>query len=287
MSIPAKKIAVLAAFIVTAGAAAAAWGDVPGTSPSTFAGAAAASVSDSATTRSQEEWIPLFNGEDLSGWVPKFSGYELGDNYGDTFRVEDGLLKVVYDRYESFDGRFGHLFYEESFSHYVLRVEYRFVGEQAPGAPDWAFRNSGAMIHGESPGEMGKDQDFPVSIEVQFLGGDGSNERPTANLCTPGTNVVMDGELVTRHCTTAAAETYHGDQWVRVEVEVRGGDVIRHMIGGEVVIEYTEPQLDDREEHSRELAASNGGILLTGGTISLQAEGHPIEFRRVELRRLR
>ena len=143
------------------------------------------------------------------------------------------------------------------------------------------------MLHGQTPESMGKDQDFPVSLEMQFLGGDGENARSTGNLCTPGTNVVMNGELVTRHCTNAAARTYHGDQWVTVEMEVNGGGVIRHIIDGEVVIEYSEPQLDDREEHSRELAEDNGGLILTGGTISLQSEGHPIEFRKVELRRLR
>lgn len=126
-----------------------------------------------------EEWIQLFNGENLDGWLVKIRGYDLGDNYGNTFRVEDGLLKVRYDQYEEFNNRFGHLFYEKNFSHYLLRVEYRFVGEQCPGAPNWAFRNSGVMIHGQSAESMEKDQDFPVSIEVQLLGGDGINTRPT------------------------------------------------------------------------------------------------------------
>jgi len=235
---------------------------------------------------SQSDWIQLFNGHDLAGWTPKITGFDLGENFGDTFRVEDGLLKVVYDQYDDFDGRFGHLFYEAPFSHYLLRIEYRFVGEQAPGGPDWAIRNSGVMIHGEPAEAMSKDQDFPVAIEVQFLGGTGSGERPTANLCTPGTNVVMEAQLITRHCTDAAAPTYHGDQWVTVEVEVRGNDVIRHIIDGEVVLEYHQPQLDVREPHSRELAEASGGLMLGGGSISLQSESHPIDFRTVELRRL-
>ena len=238
------------------------------------------------STAPQDDWVQLFNGRDLSGWTPKITGYELGDNFGDTFRVEDGLLKVAYDQYDAFDGRFGHLFYEESFSHYLLRIEYRFVGEQAPGGPGWALRNSGVMIHGEPAAAMSKDQDFPVSIEVQFLGGGGEGERATANLCTPGTNVVMAGELITRHCTNSSSRTYRGDEWVTVEVEVRGGEIIRHRMDGVVVLEYEQPQLDDREEHSRDLAESQGGLLLEGGTISLQSESHPIEFRTVELRRL-
>ena len=48
-------------------------------------------------------------------------------------------------------------------------------------------------------------------------------------------------------------------------------------------MEYNEPQLDDREEIARKLAAMNDGLLLTGGTISLQSESHPIDFRKVEI----
>ncbi|MGE0376365.1 MAG: DUF1080 domain-containing protein [Planctomycetaceae bacterium] len=228
------------------------------------------------------EWIALFNGQNLEGWTPKIQGYESGVNFGNTFRVEDGVLKVGYEAYDAFDRRFGHLFYKQPFSDYRLRVEYRFVGQQVPGGPGWAFRNSGIMVHGESPDSMAVDQDFPVSIEVQLLGGNGAEPRTTANLCTPGTNVVMDGELITRHCTNSSSATYHGDQWVTVEVEVRGHDVIRHMIDGVVVLEYQRPQLDDRDEHARSLA-KDGNLMLSGGTISLQSESHPVEFRRVEL----
>jgi hypothetical protein len=232
------------------------------------------------------EWIQLFNGKNLDGWTPKIRYCELGDNYGDTFRVEDGLLKVSYDKYDKFGKRFGHLFYKEPFSNYVLRVEYRFVGEQCPGGPGWAIRNSGAMLHGESPTTMGKDQDFPASIEVQFLGGSGSGKRTTANLCTPGTNVVMNGKLFLPHCTNSTSETFHGDQWVTVEMEVRGNKLMKHIIDGKTVLEYSEPQLDDRDAHAKELIAKAGGKQLSGGTISLQSESHPIEFRKVELKKL-
>ena len=231
----------------------------------------------------QEEWIQLFNGKDLDGWTVKIRGHEAGDNFGDTFRVEDGVLKVSYERYDEFRERFGHIFYETPYSNYVLRVEYRFVGEQAKGGPGWAVRNSGVMVHGESPETMAKDQDFPASIEVQLLGGNGTDPRTTANLCTPGTNVVMDGALVTRHCTSSTSETYHGDQWVTVEIRVQGSRRIEHVIDGKVVLSYTEPQLDERDAHARELARKNGK-LLAGGTISLQSESHPVEFRKVELK---
>lgn len=236
------------------------------------------------------EWIQLFNGKNLDGWTVKVKGFEVGNNYANTFRVENGILKVAYekDKYAPFRGKFGHLFYKEKFSHYILRAEYRFVGEQAAGGPNWAIRNSGLMIHGESPETMAKDQDFPVSIEVQLLGGNGKDERSTANLCTPGTNIVMDGKLILQHCNNSKSRTYHGEQWVTVEVEVHGSKVIRHKVNGELVLEYSEPQYDDREAHSKELAAKQGGkLLIDSGTISLQSESHPVEFRKVELLKLK
>ena len=229
-----------------------------------------------------KEWIPLFNGKDLEGWKVKITGYELGDNFGNTFRVEDGILKVRYDQYDQFQGRFGHMFYKDQFSHYIIRAEYRFVGEQIPGGPGWAIRNSGIMIHCQSPESMRKDQEFPVCIEVQILGGNGKDERSTGNLCTPGTNIVMGGQLITQHCTNSKSKTYHGDQWVTVEVEVHGGAIIKHKINGEVVLEYEQPQLDEKDPDGKSLI-KNGNKLLEEGYISLQSESHPVDFRKVEI----
>ncbi|MFB3787665.1 MAG: DUF1080 domain-containing protein [bacterium] len=228
------------------------------------------------------KWIPLFNGKDLEGWKPKITGYELGDNFGNTFRVEDGILKVRYDQYDKFNGRFGHIFYKDKFSHYIIRAEYRFVGEQIPDGPNWALRNSGIMIHCQSPESMRKDQEFPVCIEVQLLGGNGKDERATGNLCTPGTNVVMGGQLITQHCTNSKSKTYHGDQWVTAEVEVHGGAIIKHKINGEVVLEYEQPQLDEKDPDGKSLI-KNGNKLLEEGYISLQSESHPVDFRKVEI----
>jgi hypothetical protein len=232
------------------------------------------------------EWRPLFNGKDLDGWTPKITGHDLGDNYLDTFRVEKGVLKVSYDKYKQFDKKFGHLFYKEPFSHYVLRVEYRFVGEQCKGGPDWAVRNSGVMFHCQAPATMRKDQEFPVSIEAQFLGGDGKRERTTGNVCTPGTNLVMDGKLITRHCTNSKSKTFHLDKWVTAEIEVRGAGAVKHIINGDVVLEYEKAQLDPKDADGKKLI-KDGKLLLEGGYISLQAESHPIEFRKVEIKVLK
>jgi len=228
-------------------------------------------------------WVQLFDGKSLDGWTPKFAGHELGVNYKNTFRVEDGLLRASYDEYESFDGKFGHLFFDASFSTYRLRAEYRFVGEQCPGGPGWAFRNNGVMLHGQAPETMRVDQDFPVSIEAQILGGAAEGERSTGNLCTPGTHVVMNGELVTRHCIDSSSPTLRGDQWVTLELEVNAGGTIRQFINGELVLEYDQPQLDPGDSDAAVLLAAGGGLILEGGTISLQAESHPTDFRKIEI----
>ncbi|MEM1067287.1 MAG: DUF1080 domain-containing protein, partial [Planctomycetota bacterium] len=231
----------------------------------------------------EENWIQLFNGKNLDGWTPKIRNHELGDNYANTFRVEDGLLKVGYEGYDEFNETFGHLFYDREYSNYRIRVEYRFVGEQCKGGPGWALRNSGIMVHGERPEQMSKDQDFPTSIEIQLLGGDGQRKRTTLNLCTPGTNVFMGGKLFLPHCTSSSSKTYHGEQWVTAEAEVRGNQIIKHIVDGRVVLQYTKPQLDDRDAHAKDLIAMKGTKDLSGGTNSLQSESHPIHFRKVEL----
>jgi 3-keto-disaccharide hydrolase len=235
----------------------------------------------------EKEWIQLFNGRDLKDWTPKFAHHDLGENFNDTFRVEDGLLKVRYDKWQKFTDEFGHLFYKEPFSYYDLVAEYRFVGEQVPTDRKdltWAIRNNGLMIHSPAPQTMMKDQDFPISIEVQLLGGLGNGKpRTTANLCTPGTNVVMNGALFTPHCTNSKSKTYDGDQWVRVEVLAHGDESIKHMVEGETVLEYSKPQIGGGNASPTDPKVKVDGTPLTGGYISLPAETAPIDFRKVEL----
>jgi len=230
------------------------------------------------------DWQPLFNGRDLSGWTPKIRGHALGDHYADTFRVTDGLLTVAYDEYDSFDEQFGHLFYAQPFSHYRLRIEYRFVGTQAPNAPAWAARNSGVMVHSQPPETMLRDQDFPVSIEVQFLGGLGDGRpRPTGSLCSPGTRVVYQGQPDPSHCIQAGAPTIDGDRWVTADVLVQGSERIVHYIDGLPVIEYGGMTYGGGNVNGHDAAQKPDGAPLARGHIALQSESHPIQFRRVEL----
>jgi hypothetical protein len=231
----------------------------------------------------RKDWIQLFNGRDLTGWTPKITHYALGDNFGNTFRVEDGLMKVRYDAYDTFNGRFGHIFYKDKFAYYIIATEYRFTGDQAKGGPEWAFRNSGIMVHCQDPASIGKEQDFPISVEVQLLGGGPTGTRPTANVCTPGTNIVMDGKLFTTHCLNSKSDTFRGDQWVRVEAMVLGDSLIRHIVNGQTVLEYFMPQIGGGSVTNYIPSAKPDGKVLTEGYISLQSESHPVEFRKVEL----
>ena len=208
----------------------------------------------------------------------------MGDNYKNTFRVEDGMLRVSYENWDEWNAKFGHIFYRGEFSNYWLYVEYRFTGEQVKNGPGWAFRNNGLMLHGQSAASMEKNQDFPTSIEVQLLGGvSGQGERSTMNLCTPGTNVEMNGELIEQHCINSKSKTYADDKWVSVAVEVRGGEMFRHFVEGEEVMYYEKPQLDPRDQYYEKLLPARGNKILTKGTISLQAERHNTDFRKIEL----
>lgn len=222
----------------------------------------------------EKAWQELFNGQDLDDWTIKITGYPVGENAYNTFIVDDGKMVVNYDEYEEFTGQFGHIFYNEPFSHYRLEIEYRFVGEQTPGGADWAWRNNGIMYHAQAPETMDRAQDFPTSIEFQILGGDGENERSNANICTPGTHVEIDGELRQDHCIESGGPTHHGDQWVTLELEVHGAETAIHRANGEAVMEYGGLQLDD-------------GTPLEGGYFAFQAESHPTEIRSVRLLNLK
>ncbi len=231
-------------------------------------------------------WETIFNGKDLTGWQIKITGCEAGDNYLNTFQVRDDKLIVSYDNYESFDNRFGHLFYKEKLSHFKLQLEYRFTGQQVPGAPEWAYRNSGIKFHSQAPEDIPKDQTLLVAIEAQLLGGNGTDDRPTGNVCTAGTHIEMDGELVTQHCINSSSLTYHGDEWVTIEIEVHGNEQVIHRVNGNEVLRYEKPQLDDSDSFAQQLLEDGVPRMLQDGYIALQAESHPVEFRNIRLMRL-
>ncbi|MCP4882308.1 MAG: DUF1080 domain-containing protein [Flavobacteriales bacterium] len=227
-----------------------------------------------------ENWVNLFNGVDLDNWEVKIKGHPLGENWNQTFIVVDSAIRVDYSNYKTFDSSFGHLFYKVPFNNYKFKISYRFLGEQLEGGENWALRNSGVMIHCQSPGSMKLDQDFPVCIEVQLLGGISEKKsRSTANLCTPGTHVTINDQLVTDHCKVSNSDTFYGEQWVNLEIEVRNDSLIRHYINGKKVMEYRLPVIGG-EYNTIE---KTDGTPVNKGFIALQSESHPVEFKNIML----
>ncbi|MDR6561131.1 MULTISPECIES: DUF1080 domain-containing protein [Arcicella] len=246
----------------------------------------------------KQEWIKLFNGKNLDGWDIKIAGEDLNVNYKNTFRVEDGMMRVAYDQYKTFDDKFGHIYYKTPYSYYIIRFEYRFQGEQLAGGASWNVRNSGVMLHSQSAKSLSKGQSFPVSLELQLLGGLGKGERHTGNLCTPGTEVYMNGKIVTDHCTDSNSKTYNGDQWVKAEAIVFGDSLIHHIIEGDTVLTFEKLHIGggfvSPEYDWKQAKIDNGaewikkdGQPLKEGYIAMQAESHAIDFRNIELLNLK
>jgi hypothetical protein len=227
----------------------------------------------------KEEWEPLFNGKNLDGWVVKLAFHETGDNFADTFRVENGEIRVAYDKYPEFGARFGHLFFKRKLSHFKLRLEYRLFGEQIKGGPSYAKLNSGVMFHSQSPESILKDQNWPISVEAQFLAGN----RTTMNVCTPGTEIHMRGEMVKTHCTNSTSQKFPDDAWVEVELEVNGSGAVRHRVGGELVLEYEKPMIGGGVANGFDPHIKQDGKLLEDGYIGLQSESQPVAFRNIRL----
>lgn len=248
-------------------------------------------------TPCNEDWISLFNGSDLSGWEIKIAGYNLNFNLNETFVVEDSMIRIKYDNYNEFGTAFGHLYYKTPFSYYKLSFDYRFVGEQLAGGASWNVRNSGIMLHSQSASSNEFNQHFPVSIELQLLGGLDNGKRTTANVCTPGTAVVMGDTVNYKHCISSSSETYNGDQWVHCEAIVMGGEYMTFIVEGDTVLHFEKPQigggfitknrgLDWNKfgiERDQELWIAKEGTIITEGYIALQAESHPIDFKNIKL----
>jgi Domain of Unknown Function (DUF1080) len=240
------------------------------------------SSKDSGTTN---EWTQLFNGRDLEDWIVKVHHHEPGVNFGNTFRVEDGMIKVRYDEYEDFNDQFAHLYYKTPFSHFHLKLEYHFTGELQKGAPDYTVLNSGVMFHSQDPRTMPKEQNWPISVEMQFLAGLGDgNPRPTGNMCSPGTEIVYQGKQYEEHCLNSTSKTYGKDEWVRAELIVLGDSLISHIINGDTVLQYTKPSMGGGVVNGFDSTLWVPGQPLTSGYIALQSEGQPIEFRNIELK---
>ncbi|RKR14368.1 uncharacterized protein DUF1080 [Maribacter vaceletii] len=248
-------------------------------------------------TSNIEEWISLFNGKNLEGWDIKFTGKELNDNYKNTFVAEDSMLRIKYDAYSKFNNDFGHLYYKKPFAYYKLSFDYRFTGEQTKGGSTSNNRNSGIMLHSQSAISNEFDQQFPVSVELQLLGGlKDKKARPTGNVCTPGTLIVTGENINYKHCVSSSSKTYYGDQWVHAEAIVLGGESMAFIVENDTVLKFKTPQIGSLEKNkqyrgenwkkwkiNKETWSSKTGEILNEGYIALQAESHPIDFKNLKV----
>ena len=235
-------------------------------------------------SKSEEKWVELFNGKDINDWVVKIHHHEVGENFGNTFRVEDGIIKVRYDQYGDFNEQFGHLYYKIPFSYFHLKFQYRFVGQWVKTAPSYTLLNSGVMFHSQDPHTMPKEQDWPISVEMQLLGGlaDGK-PRPTGNMCSPGTEVMQKGKIVPSHCINSSSKTYTGEQWVSGELIVLADSLVTHIINGDTVLQYSKPQIGGGVVNRYDPKIKIDGTLLKSGFIALQSEGQEVDFRNISL----
>ncbi|MEO5976622.1 MAG: DUF1080 domain-containing protein [Chryseolinea sp.] len=231
------------------------------------------------------EWMTLFNGKDINDWIVKVNHHEPGVNFGNTFRVEDGIIKVRYDQYQDYNNQFAHLYFKQPFSHFHMKLEYHFTGELQRGAPEYTMLNSGLMYHSQDPRGMLKDQDWPISVEMQFLAGLGDGSpRPTGNMCSPGTEIEYEGKLYPDHCLNSSSKTYGKDEWVKAELIVLGDSLITHIINGDTVLQYSHPTMGGGVAHGFDSTLWKPGRPLTSGYVALQSEGQPVEFRNIELK---
>lgn len=231
-----------------------------------------------------QEWMQLFNGKDIKDWVVKIYHHEVGEDPANTFRVEDGMIKVRYDKYDSFNQQYGHLYYKQPFSYYHLKFEYRITGEWRKDAPSYTIRNSGVMFHSQDPKTILKEQDWPISVEFQLLSGlDDGKARPTGNMCSPGTDVVYKGKIDPRHCIESSSKTYPVDEWIKGEIIVLGDSLVTHIVNGDTVLQYSKPQIGGGVANNYDPAIKKDGKLLSEGFIALQSEGQPVDFKNIEI----
>lgn len=233
--------------------------------------------------KDRKEWVSLFNGKNLDNWIPKIAGYKPGENFGNTFRVENSILSVRYDHYDNFKNKFGALYYNKKFTNYRLRVEYRFIGDTVAGAPSWGYRDGGIQYHCQSPASLDINQPFPICLEYNLLGGNGKEERPSGEICANGIYVEINGKRNSSYCTPPTVKkTMNGEEWVTAEIVVRDGK-ITHFINGEEVIHFENPKYDSSNTIAKKFIVA-GDNVVKEGYISLQSNSNPVDFRKVEIR---
>ena len=237
----------------------------------------------SVSTGSEPRFHKIFDGKTLNGWEIKVTHHPLGANPHGMWTAKDGVMKINFDGFEQFKGEYAHVFYKKPLKNYILRLDYRFAGKQAPGGPGWATRNSGVMLFAQPPETMTLDQNYPISLENQLLGGLGKGPRTTLSVCMVEITVKVDGKPLTAHCNPnagATSQTFDGDQWVKLRVEVVNG-VVKSYVNDQLGNTFTEPTVDKPHPWLKSQDAT-----AQPSYFALQGESDQVEFRNIELAEL-
>jgi hypothetical protein len=98
--------------------------------------------------------------------------------------------------------------------------------------------------------------------------------------------VFYQGELDPRHCISSSSETYQWDQWVKADLIVYRDSLVIHMVNGDTVLVYSNPQIGGEVVDGFDPDIKQDGTPLTSGYIGLQAEGQGVVFRNLKMRNL-
>lgn len=202
--------------------------------------------------------IPLFNGKDLTGWTMDVPELDSNPNARIPFIVRDSKLV-------SLGTPGGHLITKAEFENYRLDIEYRFAA--SPG-------NCGVLVHASRLRRL-YDM-FPQSIEVQMMHrnagdfwciGEDIEVPDMEKRRGPKERWGVDGDRNRRiENLTDNSEKPLGE-WNTMTIECRG-NTVKVWVNGDLVN-------DGKNATARK------------GKIALQAEGAEVEFRKVELTKLR
>lgn len=181
-----------------------------------------------------DDKIMLFNGKDLDGWA-----FHLRDQSVDpatVFTVKDGVINIKGEP-------FGYMRTQETYSDYVLHVEWRYPSE---------FSNSGVFVHVQAP-----DTIWPRCIENQLMAG------------SAGDYILMNGATMNEKTNSivvpkkADSNEKPLGEWNSMDITCNGSTIETKVNGL--------------------LQNSGTGLNITEGSICLQSEGKTIEFRNVYL----
>ena len=104
-------------------------------------------------------------------------------------------------------------------------------------------------------------------------------------MCSPGTDVDIDGKIAPEHCMRSSSKIYPINEWVSIEIVVHSDSIVHHIIEKDTIMTYTNIRYSN-DRFSTENFKDLVGKPLEEGYIALQSEGHPVMFRNIMIKEL-